>query len=53
MNIYLRGSLVILVGILIEWLLNEKKIIMNAETQTVELCETDELSDNTKVNHED
>lgn len=26
---------------------------MNAETQTVELCETVELSDNTEVNHED
>lgn len=33
--------------------LNEKKIIMNAETQTVEFCETVELSDNTEVNHED
>lgn len=32
---------------------NEKISSVNAETQTVELCKTDELSDNTEENCED
>lgn len=32
---------------------NEKISSVNAETQTVEKCKTDELSDNTEENYED